>query len=1041
MRSLVGAALAALCVTLSACGGGGGGDGGSGPGPAPQNSAPAFGALAFSTAEDTDLTVRIPATDPDGDAITFEQTSAPVRGSVLSLDPTTGNVTYRPPIDATGTDTFTVLVRDAGGRATTGTVTITITPVNDLPLGWVPALETDEETPMASRIVATDVEGETLTFTIARAPANGTVTSLGADGTFTYQPAAQFTGDDSFEVNITDAQGGSTIFIVSVRVVPGGPSYNGSLAQVIIDESTAGQLSKSLWDNFTRLVAVYESAARSFIPTPPAEVDTTLNGVAAGSVHVTGSLDAAGRGSLRLEYSGFSNGNATFNGLELVDVDLSTNSVHRNYKRTAITIGDTTFIARGSLLQRVSGSLVTLEGSLLFGLPDGSTTWIHDAQLSVAPLALRRPLLFTINSMSWNGTARVFDSSLGYTDVVLDAFNFQRLSNGRSDFTRPIGRGSVVATGAAQARLWLTSISPYTFGVELDLGARGRPEKSLAFRKRDVFAIHAGSDSSHLMQAAAAYPFDAVYAEIGIPFFPEGRFSEHRDGTFLAHRWYIDVAPPGSTAQLQMSDTPRPWFITDVAGQYLLRLEVSAGATKSTDYLVVRSVPQNTSPDDPSLPDLFERDIPGASDVVAAGTEVTLDARRSYGEYADSSTLDFRWTVSGPRSPSSTPPLVNRAPGETLRFTPTLPGLYDVLYHRPDTTSDTFVTKTLVVGVPRFSPMFRLTPSGGGSPTALDFDGDGHVDILALAAPSSQQMILYRGRAGGGFQGGVVIQGLTTLQSRRFEDVTGDGRLDLIDTEPTPNAFTVAVQLPTGQFGTPVALGNLAGCTNTSSWQVLGTIDIDRDGRNDLIRSFYRSDSATYRLIANTSTVSGFNPAQEIAVPGGLQILQGTTGDIDADGDKDLVGAPYTPGVLPTSLALLKLNAGGSFDLTTVPLSEGYTGAAFAIRDIDNDGRADVFAGTSANFILTQNADGTFTERAKVPGHFIGAESGRFADLTDDGRLDLVFGSTLHVQLPDGTFADPVPSVVPGGMFIDLNGDGRLDSLGYLNFANILAPQ
>lgn len=75
-----------------------------------------------------------------------------------------------------------------------------------------------------------------------------------------------------------------------------------------------------------------------------------------------------------------------------------------------------------------------------------------------------------------------------------------------------------------------------------------------------------------------------------------------------------------------------------------------------------------------------------------------------------------------------------------------------------------------------------------------------------------------------------------------------------------------------------------------------------------------------------------------------------------------------------------------------------------------------MFAGTSANFILTQNADGTFTERAKVLGYFIGGESGRFADLTDDGRLDLVFGSALHVQRPDGTFADPVPSVVPGGI-------------------------
>ncbi|MFC4314057.1 FG-GAP-like repeat-containing protein [Steroidobacter flavus] len=1038
MRTLVGTAIAALCLTLSACGGGGGGQ--EGGGQAPQNSAPAFGALTFSTPEDTDLTARIPATDANGDAITFAQATDPTRGSVLSLDATTGNITYRPNANATGTDTFTVRATDAGGRATTGTVTITITPVNDLPAATATAIVTDEGTLAASRVVATDVEGDAVTFTLTRAPIGGAVSAFAADGSFTYQPTAQFSGQDSFDVTVTDAQGGSTLVTVPVTVGVANLSYSGSRSQVVIAENNAGQISKSLWDNFTRLIALYELGARSFIPSPPAVVDTTLNGLAAGTAHITGTLDAAGRGTLKIVYSGFSNSIATFNGTEIVDVDLSASTVLRNYKRTAMTIGGTTVTASGSLLQQIT-TTNNLSGSIVFGFPDGSTTWIRDAQLSFAGQPLRRPGTFSVNTWGWSGTTRIYDPTLGYSDVDIDgSINFERTSYGRANITRPIGRGSLVATGAAQARLWLTSLSLFTFGVELDLGASGRPQKSLAYRVRDNFAVHAGSDSSHLLQAAAAYPFDAVYAEIGLPFFPEGRFSEHRDGTFVTHRWYIDAAPPGSTAQLQWADTPRPWLITDVSGQYLLRLEVSAGATRSTDYLVVRSVPQNVIPGDAGMPSLIGRSIPGASDVTAVGTEVTLDARRSYGDHVDSSTLGYSWTVYGPIGQSSSPVAVNAVPGEVLRFTPSQPGIYDAVFHHPGSTSISLVKKRLTIGAPRFSPMIQLTESSSYEPYALDFDGDGYVDILAPATSPSQRMIMYRGRSGGGFHGGVVIQGLSPFETYRFEDLTGDGRLDLIATGPTPDNFNVSVQLPTGQFDTPVTLGNDPACLSTSSWRVLGTIDVDRDGRNDLIRSQLCSSGVGYQLIVNTSTAGGFNPAQVIALPGGLQIVEGATADVDGDGDKDLIGAPYIPSQRPTALAVLRLNAGGSFDATSVPLSEAYTATKFTVRDINNDGRADVFIATAPNFVVTQNANGTFTETAKFQGNFIGSATGQLADFTDDGRLDLVLNSELYVQRPDGTFEAPVYGIVQGNPVIDVNGDGRPDTLTGLTFVTTLTP-
>lgn len=1044
MRSRVGAAIAALCLTLSACGGGGGsgGDGpaqGNPPGPAPQNSAPAFGALTFGTAEDTELTIRIPASDADGDAITFAQVTNPTLGSVTSLNTATGDLTYRPNPDAIGNDSFTVRATDAGGRATTGTVTITIVRINNAPNVSIGAVVTEQATPVTSRIMVEDPEGDAVTFTLTRAPGNGTVSDFAADGTFTYQPAPEFVGEDSFEVAVEDTQGGRTGFIVRITVTRADITYSGAQTQTIITESNAAQVSKHVSDNFSRLVALYEQGATRPTPTPPAVVDVEQPGATLGSAFITGTLDATGSGSLRVEYRGFSNGAATFNGVEIIDVDLPANSIRRTYKNTSLTIGDTTTIASGSLLRRLGPAFgFTLEGNIVFGFQDDSTVWVRDAQLGYSNVSLRRPLQSSLSTIRWTGTARLYDPTLGYTDVELDGgYHFLRAGNQRSNFTLPVGRGSIAATGAAQARLWVTPISLYTFGVELDLGARGRPEKALAFRKSDAFALPAGSDSSHVLQAAAAHPFDTVFAEIGTPFYPEGRFSEHRDGTFLTHRWYIDVAPPGSTAQLQLADTPRPSLTTDRSGQYLLRLEVGAGTTKSTDYLVMHSVPAGQSPDDSSLR-IAERQIPGASDLVDVGTEVTLDSRRSYG----SPTPDYRWSASGPEGAGSSV-VVNAVASETVRFTPSQPGIYFANYHRADTTSLSFVSKTITVGTPRFAPQVRLAATVGMRPYALDFDGDGHDDLMSEVA-SPQPMILYRGRAGGGFEDGVAVDGLTP-GSFWFEDLTGDGRVEVIRTYLQQGEFTVSVQLPNGQFAAPVALDNGGPvCPSGALWRVFGAIDIDRDGRDDLVRALFCPDGVNHRWIVNTSSATGFNAAQTIVLPGGLQMFEAAVGDVDGDGDKDLVGAPYVAGQPTSSLAIVTLNAGGTFDAVTMPLSEAYSATLFAVRDINVDGRADIFVSSNPTFIVTQNANGTFTESAKIAGYFTRVEGWNsipIADLTDDGRPDLVLNSSVYVQQANGTFAAPVPYSGAGTTFIDINGDGRPDSIINQNTVKILAPR
>ncbi len=72
---------------------------------------------------------------------------------------------------------------------TTVTVNITVTPVNDVPIGTGDTKTTNEDTPVSGAVTGTDVDGDALTFTKATDPSNGTVV-VNPDGTYTYTPNA-----------------------------------------------------------------------------------------------------------------------------------------------------------------------------------------------------------------------------------------------------------------------------------------------------------------------------------------------------------------------------------------------------------------------------------------------------------------------------------------------------------------------------------------------------------------------------------------------------------------------------------------------------------------------------------------------------------------------------------------------------------------------------------------------------------------------------------------------------------------------------------
>ena len=174
----------------------------------------------------------VAATDADGvSGLTWSVGTGPVNGvaAVTGAGASPTTFTYAPNTNYSGQDSFTVKVSD--GTATDEvTVKVTVEAVNDAPViaQSSPQAVTMNEggSPVAwtaPTLTASDAEGSALTWYGVDAPSNGTLTVYGnstSPSTLTYLPDANFSGQDSFSVGVTDGSLESVPFTVNVTVSP-----------------------------------------------------------------------------------------------------------------------------------------------------------------------------------------------------------------------------------------------------------------------------------------------------------------------------------------------------------------------------------------------------------------------------------------------------------------------------------------------------------------------------------------------------------------------------------------------------------------------------------------------------------------------------------------------------------------------------------------------------------------------------------------------------------------------------------------------------
>jgi len=175
----------------------------------------------FTTPEDTPVSgnVLVNDSDPEGDLLTVvdftvDGTTYPagiaatitgVGTIVLNGD---GTFTFTPDTNYNGSvPDVEYTVSDSNGGSNTGTLFITVTPVNDPPVALDDSNTTNEDTPVSGTVIAndSDVDGNLnpAGYSIIAGPSNG-ILVLNPNGTYTYTPDPDYFGTDSFIYEVCD---------------------------------------------------------------------------------------------------------------------------------------------------------------------------------------------------------------------------------------------------------------------------------------------------------------------------------------------------------------------------------------------------------------------------------------------------------------------------------------------------------------------------------------------------------------------------------------------------------------------------------------------------------------------------------------------------------------------------------------------------------------------------------------------------------------------------------------------------------------------
>jgi hypothetical protein len=180
------------------------------------NDAPVAIDDAITTNEDTGVTLNVLTNDSDIDS-ELDATSISIITSAqhgaINIDAVTGDILYIPNEHFNGSDHFGYVVKDSfDATSNEATVKITVISVNDAPVANDDIVVLQEDILHLINVLGNDTDVEqgidASTVTLVSQPEQGQVSLDSQSGKFSYTPAANFFGDDSFSYRVEDSEGG-----------------------------------------------------------------------------------------------------------------------------------------------------------------------------------------------------------------------------------------------------------------------------------------------------------------------------------------------------------------------------------------------------------------------------------------------------------------------------------------------------------------------------------------------------------------------------------------------------------------------------------------------------------------------------------------------------------------------------------------------------------------------------------------------------------------------------------------------------------------
>ncbi len=185
----------------------------------PVNDAPTCSNDTTSGAEDAvSIAGSVSCSDVDGDSLTYDVVADASNGSASFGSGS--SYSYAPDANFHGTDSFTFRANDGTVNSGTRTATITVNPVNDLPVCSPDTTSGSEDaTAITGSVSCSDADGDTLTYDVVADPAHGTA-AFGIGASYSYTPDANYNGPDSFTFRANDGTGNSNTATATITINP-----------------------------------------------------------------------------------------------------------------------------------------------------------------------------------------------------------------------------------------------------------------------------------------------------------------------------------------------------------------------------------------------------------------------------------------------------------------------------------------------------------------------------------------------------------------------------------------------------------------------------------------------------------------------------------------------------------------------------------------------------------------------------------------------------------------------------------------------------